>query len=212
MTSLMAGKHRHNHPQSMEDKDLIKYQQQSNREYRQAMHELRLDPPPEVKRIAREQYDIIQKKIAKWNKKIAEDIQGSFFTRHSPTIRKLVVPHLKECYPLEELKRGGDRLKRFFAHKPPPDPKSKHLSPDELDELKERNPIQDIYEFNFTNMPDSRRLFSVCPLHEDNDPSLVIYTDQNSFYCYGCNKGGDVITFIQELHGCGFKEALAYLK
>lgn len=47
-----------------------------------------------------------------------------------------------------------------------------------------------------------------CPLHEDKTPSLKYYKDTNSFYCFGCKRGGDVITFVKELYKVDFKEAL----
>lgn len=38
-----------------------------------------------------------------------------------------------------------------------------------------------------------------CPFHADKAPSLVFYPKTNSFYCFGCNTGGDVISFIQNM-------------
>jgi len=49
---------------------------------------------------------------------------------------------------------------------------------------------------------------ALCPLHKEKTPSFTVYHNNNSFYCYGCGKGGDVITFIQELNECSFKQAL----
>ena len=47
-----------------------------------------------------------------------------------------------------------------------------------------------------------------CPFHgSDSDASLKIYTNTNSWYCYGCNKGGSPIDFIKYLTGCTVKEA-----
>jgi len=39
----------------------------------------------------------------------------------------------------------------------------------------------------------------VCPFHADGKPSLKFYPETNSFYCFGCNSGGDVLTFIQHM-------------
>ncbi len=36
-----------------------------------------------------------------------------------------------------------------------------------------------------------------CPFHEDKDPSLKVYTNTNTFNCFGCGKAGDQIEFIQ---------------
>ena len=44
-----------------------------------------------------------------------------------------------------------------------------------------------------------KRNKSPCPFHADKDPSLVFYPKTNSWFCFGCRKGGDVINFIQNM-------------
>jgi hypothetical protein len=51
-----------------------------------------------------------------------------------------------------------------------------------------------------------------CPFHEDKNPSFYVYPDTNSFYCFGCHKGGDVIKFVESYFGYGFKEAVEHIK
>lgn len=51
----------------------------------------------------------------------------------------------------------------------------------------------------------------LCPFHNEKTPSFHIYHANNSFYCYGCQKGGNVITFVRELEGFSFREAIKYL-
>ena len=41
--------------------------------------------------------------------------------------------------------------------------------------------------------------FISCPFHNEKTPSLRIYTDTNTFYCFGCGMGGDVISFVAHL-------------
>jgi len=57
----------------------------------------------------------------------------------------------------------------------------------------------------------STRSFCCCPLHGEKSPSLCIYHKNNTFYCFGCHKGGDSIKFIQLLNGVSFPEALKYI-
>lgn len=52
---------------------------------------------------------------------------------------------------------------------------------------------------------------AMCPFHDEEQPSLRIYTDTNTFYCFSCKRGGDVIAFVMELKGIKFKEAVRYL-
>lgn len=56
-----------------------------------------------------------------------------------------------------------------------------------------------------------RSYWASCPFHEDNTPSLKADPERQAFYCFSCNEGGDVIAFIQRLHGLSFKDALKYL-
>lgn len=46
----------------------------------------------------------------------------------------------------------------------------------------------------------------VCPFHADSSPSLTFYPKTNSFYCFGCGVGGDIITFIQKIEALNEKE------
>jgi len=54
-------------------------------------------------------------------------------------------------------------------------------------------------------------LIGLCPLHNEKHPSFCIYTKTNTCWCYGCNKGGNTITFVRLLNDCSFRKAIAYL-
>lgn len=43
----------------------------------------------------------------------------------------------------------------------------------------------------------NRSGFISCPFHDEKTASLKLY--ENSFYCFGCGAGGDVITFVAKL-------------
>lgn len=47
----------------------------------------------------------------------------------------------------------------------------------------------------------------LCPLHPDTKPSLTVYPETDSWFCYGCHRGGDNIQFVREIEGCNFPEA-----
>lgn len=51
-----------------------------------------------------------------------------------------------------------------------------------------------------------------CPFHEDKDPSLKVYTNTNTFNCFGCGKAGDQIEFIQLKENCSKHEAITKAK
>lgn len=48
-----------------------------------------------------------------------------------------------------------------------------------------------------------------CPIHGENTPSLQVYEDTNSWYCWGaCGEGGDEIAFVKSIDGVDFNEAV----
>lgn len=55
------------------------------------------------------------------------------------------------------------------------------------------------------------RLVGHCPFHSDKTPSFTVYLESNSYFCYSCGSGGDVIAFIQQLNGLSFREAVKFL-
>jgi DNA primase len=57
-----------------------------------------------------------------------------------------------------------------------------------------------------------RILTGCCPFHSEKTPSFTVYTDSDPhFYCFGCQKGGDVITFIREIENLEYVEAVKFL-
>lgn len=47
-----------------------------------------------------------------------------------------------------------------------------------------------------------------CPLHNEKTASFTIYPDNNTFYCFGCGAGGNIIDFVMLYFDVGFKEAV----
>lgn len=50
-----------------------------------------------------------------------------------------------------------------------------------------------------------------CPFHDEKTPSFIVSRAKGIFHCYGCGKGGDVITFLRELKQLSYAEALEEL-
>ena len=55
------------------------------------------------------------------------------------------------------------------------------------------------------------RLVGRCPFHEERTPSFSVNPSEGFFYCFGCHKGGDLITFVQETQGLDFVGAIEWL-
>ena len=50
-----------------------------------------------------------------------------------------------------------------------------------------------------------------CPFHEERTPSFSVNPAEKLFYCFGCGKGGDVITFVRDTEQLDFAEAVEWL-
>ena len=56
-----------------------------------------------------------------------------------------------------------------------------------------------------------RQWMARCPLHGERTPSLSVSPDKGVYYCFGCQRSGDVITFVQEIEGLDFAGAVETL-
>jgi DNA primase len=55
------------------------------------------------------------------------------------------------------------------------------------------------------------RYTGLCPFHSEKTPSFGINPVEKLFYCHGCHKGGDLITFVRETEGLDFAQAVEWL-
>jgi len=69
--------------------------------------------------------------------------------------------------------------------------------------------IEGAKNFPITNFVEiNKGGFTNCPFHNEKAPSLKIYPLTNSFYCFGCQAGGDVIDFVMKLYQLDFISAV----
>ena len=52
---------------------------------------------------------------------------------------------------------------------------------------------------------------ALCPFHQEKTPSFTVTPNRSMFYCFGCHKGGDVITFLMEHENMTYPEAVRWL-
>jgi len=55
------------------------------------------------------------------------------------------------------------------------------------------------------------RWTGLCPFHDEKTPSFSVNPVEKLFYCFGCGKGGDLITFVRETEQLDFAEAVEWL-
>ena len=80
-----------------------------------------------------------------------------------------------------------------------------------IQELKARNDITEIISSYVSLKRRGRNMVGLCPFHGEKTPSFNIYTETDSFYCFGCGAAGDVISFIMKIENLDYVEAVRYL-
>ena len=81
-----------------------------------------------------------------------------------------------------------------------------------LDELTERNDIVDVVsQYVRLTKRSGANLFGLCPFHSEKTPSFSVSPDKQIYHCFGCGKGGGVISFIMEIENLSFQDAVAFL-
>lgn len=77
--------------------------------------------------------------------------------------------------------------------------------------LRTANPIDTVMGAYVNIIRRGRNYICSCPFHSEKTPSCTVFTDTQSFYCFGCGAGGDVITFIMKIENLDFTEAIKLL-
>ncbi|MDD3192932.1 MAG: DNA primase [Oscillospiraceae bacterium] len=85
------------------------------------------------------------------------------------------------------------------------------LSEQFISELKGRNDIEDVIGSYVNVKRRGRNLVGLCPFHSEKTPSFTVYPDSQSFYCFGCGAGGDVVTFVRRMENLDYIEAVKLL-
>ena len=85
------------------------------------------------------------------------------------------------------------------------------LPDDFLSELKSRSPIDETVSRYVNLKRRGKNLIGLCPFHGEKTPSFTLYPENGSFYCFGCGKGGDVITFTMAIENLDYMEAVKLL-
>ncbi len=80
-----------------------------------------------------------------------------------------------------------------------------------IEEIKNNLDIIEIIS-NYIDLKQTGNNFRArCPFHNEKTASFMVSREKQIFHCFGCDKGGDVISFLQEYEGISFNEALKIL-
>ena len=80
-----------------------------------------------------------------------------------------------------------------------------------LDELVERSDIVDVVSQYVQLTKKGGNLFGLCPFHNEKTPSFSVSPDKQIYHCFGCGKGGGVVSFIMSIENLSFPDAVRFL-
>ena len=80
-----------------------------------------------------------------------------------------------------------------------------------IEELVARNDIVDFIGGYVQLRRRGRTCTGLCPFHNEKTPSFHVYPENQSFYCFGCGVGGDIITFAKKINNLDYVEAVKLL-
>lgn len=82
---------------------------------------------------------------------------------------------------------------------------------DFLEDLRRRCSIENVVGRYVELKKSGSSLVGLCPFHSERTPSFHVTPSKQMFYCFGCNTGGDVITFIMAIEHLSYIDAVQFL-
>lgn len=80
-----------------------------------------------------------------------------------------------------------------------------------IQEILDKTDILDVINDHVKLQRRGARYLGLCPFHHEKTPSFSVTPDKGLFYCFGCQKGGNALSFIMDLEGLTFREAVSQL-
>lgn len=80
-----------------------------------------------------------------------------------------------------------------------------------LQELRFKTDIEEIISTYVSLKKHGSTSKGLCPFHNEKTPSFTVYPKTQSFYCFGCQAGGDAVTFIRKIENLEYMDAVKVL-
>lgn len=78
--------------------------------------------------------------------------------------------------------------------------------------VRERTAIVDVVSERVTlRSGGSQTMKGLCPFHDEKTPSFTVRSDRNVWFCHGCGRGGDAISYVMDAEHLTFVEAVEHL-
>ncbi|RME04159.1 MAG: DNA primase [Planctomycetota bacterium] len=86
-----------------------------------------------------------------------------------------------------------------------------YFPPETIQKVQEANDIVEVVQQYLSLEPNGQNLKALCPFHQEKTPSFMVSPQKQIFYCFGCQKGGNVFSFLSEMEKITFPEAVKLL-
>lgn len=80
-----------------------------------------------------------------------------------------------------------------------------------IDSVRERSDIVELIGSYVTLRRAGSNYTGLCPFHSERTPSFTVFPDTQSFFCFGCEAGGDAFTFVMRAENLEYPEAVEFL-
>lgn len=80
-----------------------------------------------------------------------------------------------------------------------------------IDQVRQSSDIIDVLSQFLSLKKRGRNYICLCPFHHEKTPSFSVSQDKQIYHCFGCGKGGNVMTFLMEHEQMSFPEAVKFL-
>ena len=70
-----------------------------------------------------------------------------------------------------------------------------------IEQIKDRLDVVELIQEYIQLKPAAANWKARCPFHNEKTPSFMVSRDKQIWHCFGCGKGGDIFSFVQEIEG-----------
>lgn len=86
-----------------------------------------------------------------------------------------------------------------------------YISTDLIEEVRNRVDIVEVTSSYINLKKAGRNFIGLCPFHSEKTPSFTVSPEKQIYHCFGCHSGGNVFTFLMQMEGLSFPEAVRQL-
>src|SRR5215472_18340555 len=85
------------------------------------------------------------------------------------------------------------------------------MAVDAVAEIKARLDVIDVIGGYVALQRSGREFKALCPFHAEKTPSFTVSQERQAWYCFGCQEGGDLFSFVEKIERTDFRQALELL-